>query len=166
MPVQLRPTTPDDLDFVIMAENHPDNNRYIQQWPREQHAAALNDPNIAHSIIIHPDHAKPIGYTILIGLTSPHRCITLQRFVVMVKGRGYGRQTLERILHQVFNKHQAHRFQLDVKDSNTRAQSLYQSLGFVVEGTLRDCIYTQWGFESFLIMSILEPEYRDRITLN
>jgi RimJ/RimL family protein N-acetyltransferase len=166
MPVQLRPTTLDDLDFVIMAENHPDNQRYIQQWPREQHAAALNDPNIAHLMIIHPDHAKPIGYAILIGLASPHRCITLQRFVVMVKGRGHGRQTLEKIQQRVFNQYQAHRLQLDVKECNARAQALYQSLGFIIEGTLRDCIYTQWGFESFLIMSILESEYRDRIAPN
>lgn len=163
MPVQLRPTILDDLDFVIMAENHPDNYRYIQQWPREQHTAALTDPNIAHSIIIHPDHAKPIGYTILIGLASPHRCITLQRFVVMVKGRGYGRQILEQLQQRVFHQYQAHRFQLDVKQGNTRAQALYQSLGFVVEGLLRDCIHTQWGFESFVMMSILESEYYDRI---
>lgn len=160
MPIRLRPTTPDDLDFVLMAENHPDNHRYIQQWPREQHAATLQNPNIAHTIIVHPDHAKPIGYAILIGLTSPHRCITLQRLVIMVKGRGYGRQALQHLQHQVFNRYHAHRFQLDVKECNTRAQALYESLGFVVEGTLRDCIYTPWGFESFRMMSILESEYR------
>jgi diamine N-acetyltransferase len=50
---------------------------------------------------------------------------------------------------------------LDVKDFNHRARTLYASEGFVVEGTLRECLKADDGsFESLVVMSLLKREYQ------
>ena len=54
----------------------------------------------------------------------------------------------------------AHRFWLDVKSKNVRAQALYRSEGFVEEGRLRDSVRTDDGYDSLIVMSMLEHEYQ------
>ena len=54
----------------------------------------------------------------------------------------------------------AHRFWLDVKSANVRALTLYRSEGFVEEGRLRESVRNGAGWDSLIVMSLLEPEYR------
>ena len=56
----------------------------------------------------------------------------------------------------------AHRFWLDVKALNTRAQALYRSEGFVEEGRLRESVRTGDGYDSLVVMSMLEAEHQAR----
>ena len=53
----------------------------------------------------------------------------------------------------------AHRFWLDVKSLNERALALYRSEGFVEEGRLRESVRTAEGWDSLIVMSLLEPEH-------
>ncbi len=122
--IDLRLTTPADLDFV-----------------------GAVDP-------------QPIGYALFMGITDIHRSIQLKRFVITVKGKGYGRASLERFKQLVFEQWQAHRFWLDVKDHNQRARYLYRSCGFTEEGILRECLRSGERYETLILMSILEQEYR------
>jgi RimJ/RimL family protein N-acetyltransferase len=46
-----------------------------------------------------------------------------------------------------------------VKEFNHAARALYRSEGFVEEGTLRECLTGPTGYESVLIMAILDSEY-------
>jgi RimJ/RimL family protein N-acetyltransferase len=43
---------------------------------------------------------------------------------------------------------------------NTRAKSLYENLGFRVEGRLRDAYRDGDGWTDGLVMALLEDEYR------
>lgn len=98
------------------------------------------------------------GFVILRGLTNPHRSVELMRIVITEKSRGFGRATLQLVKHIVFQQENAHRLWLDVRDNNPRARGLYESEGFIVEGTLREC--QKWGdqYTSLTILSILEDE--------
>jgi RimJ/RimL family protein N-acetyltransferase len=82
--------------------------------------------------------------------------------VVQTKGGGYGRAALRVAKKVAFDDLGAHRFWLDVRTHNTRARSLYDSEGFVVEGTLRECVRGARGFDSLLVMSMLQVEFADR----
>ncbi|MGB0564179.1 MAG: GNAT family N-acetyltransferase [Spirulinaceae cyanobacterium] len=159
--ILLRPTQTTDLDFVCQAERDPANCAFILQWSRAEHTAALSDPNVTHQIIERSADAVPVGYTILAGLTNPNRCLELKRLVVTEKGQGYGKQALRHLQQQAFEQYHAHRLQLDVKTFNQRAYGLYRKVGLVEEGRLRDCILTETGFESLVIMSILASEYEE-----
>lgn len=156
--VRLRPTQLADLNYVLAAENAPENAVYIRQWSRDRHAAVIAAQDYAHFIL--EANGQPVGYAILQDLTNPDQSVMLRRLVVTEKGKGYGKQALQLILHQVFDTYNAHRLWLDVKLDNDRAKALYAKVGFVYEGCLRESLKTPTGFESMEIMSILQPEYR------
>ncbi|MEB3233100.1 MAG: GNAT family protein [Leptolyngbyaceae bacterium] len=169
MGIYLRPTTLADLDFVLATEQAEQDSGYIGQWTHHEHMMALQSADIAHLIITRTADDQSVGYAILQGLTSPHGTIDLKRIVVAAKGNGYGRRALQLIKHRVFETYGADRLWLDVKSYNPRAQQLYQSEGFVVEGILRDCVQLDQRHRLFreqgqpraslVIMSILRPEY-------
>lgn len=157
--VRLRRTTEDDLDFVLKTEHDGENSPYIFVWNREQHIQSFSNPNVAHLIIESIEGPEVVGYAILNGLESPNQSIELQRLAVAAKGKGYGKEAVELIKQWTFEELKPHRLWLDLKDYNKRAQHVYESVGFVMEGTLRECLKVGDTFESLIIMSVLQSEY-------
>jgi diamine N-acetyltransferase len=153
--IRLRPTTPEDLDFVLDAEREPENARFILPWMRGQHIRALADPDVAHRIIQLESPRDRIGFVLLLGLTSPHESLEFRRIVVTAKGHGIGRAAVRTVKRFAFEEHKAHRLWLDVKEFNAPARHLYASEGFVEEGALRECLRSDSGFESLVILSML-----------
>ncbi|MGH7822331.1 MAG: GNAT family N-acetyltransferase [Candidatus Binatia bacterium] len=145
---------------MLRAEGDLRNRPFIVAWSREHHASALADPDIGHLIIERAEDAEPVGFVLLAGLASPHRTIELRRIVVTSKRRGYGREAVRAVKRLAFVERGAHRLWLDVKEGNERARRLYGSEGFVIEGVLRECLESDGRFESLVVMSMLESEYR------
>lgn len=78
-------------------------------------------------------------------------------------GKGYGRDGLELLMRYAFNELNLYRLGLTVLESNTPARALYTRCGFVHEGTLRGSDYRDGVRGNDIQMSILAPEYRERI---
>jgi diamine N-acetyltransferase len=174
-PISLRPTTEADLEYVVAAERDAGNAPYIRQWSLEEHRAALRHPDVGHLVVEstaggvlagggawRPAAARPepVGYVILLGLSNPHLGVEFKRLVVTRKGAGFGRAAVREVTRWAFETHGARRLWLEVKPFNDRARAIYAGEGFREEGTLRDVIKGAAGFESLIVMSILEPEYR------
>jgi diamine N-acetyltransferase len=159
MLIQIRPTQVDDLAFVLQAEHDPANASFVEQWSHERHVAALSDSDFAHRIVERRSDAEPVGYIILAGLKNPHQSLEFRRLVITDKGHGYGRAAVRLVKQLAFEQYRVHRLWLDVRAHNRRAQQLYQSEGFVIEGTLRECTKVEDHFESLVIMSLLYSEY-------
>ena len=160
--VRLRPTMQSDLQFVLSLENDPENLPFITPWERTQHEAAIRFPDFRHFIIEGGDGLESVGFLILIGCRSRHQSLELKRMVVQGKGAGYGRAALRVAKKVAFDDLGAHRLWLDVKSRNARAKALYDSEGFVVEGMLRESVKVDGGFESLIVMSMLQPEFGQR----
>lgn len=156
--MKLRPTQPSDLPFILSAESHPENAPYITQCSRAWHEMAIASEDYAHFVV--EDDFKDLGYTILAGVQSPHDSLEIRRIVAIEKGKGYGRQILRWVKSFAFEQLGHHRLWLDVLEKNGRAKHLYQSEGFVVEGIVREGFKTPSGYESMILMSILERDYR------
>ncbi|MEM8807768.1 MAG: GNAT family N-acetyltransferase [Cyanobacteria bacterium P01_G01_bin.38] len=156
--VQFRETEIGDLPFVLAAERNPANSPYVTQWPLPRHQRAVEHPDERHWIVEADD--QPVGYAILAGVGNPNQVLELRRLVIIQKGKGYGRASVQWLKQYAFEQQQAHRLWLDVKTLNQRAQKLYRSEGFVKEGTLRECIKTDSGYESLQIMALLAPAYQ------
>jgi len=158
--VVLRPTTEEDLGFVVSTEQDEDNPAYVNVWSREQHRDTIDDPDRAHLIVEATDGGRPLGYVILARWPSSNHSIELVRITIAEKRKGFGREAVRLVKKAAFEHLGAHRLWLDVRDHNVRAQRLYESEGFVREGVLRD--YNRVGdrLESLIIMSMLEHEYR------
>jgi RimJ/RimL family protein N-acetyltransferase len=160
--VRLRPTMQSDLEYVLSLEQDPENLPYITPWEKVQHEAAIRFPDFRHFIIETGPGLERGGFLILIGCRNQHACIELKRMVVQQKGQGYGHAAVRVIKKIAFDDLGAHRFWLDVKKRNTRAQGLYASEGFVREGELRDAVRIRDGFDSLVVMSMLAGEYGQR----
>ncbi|WP_119154817.1 GNAT family N-acetyltransferase [Caldimonas tepidiphila] len=162
--IRLRPTLIDDLDFVVGIEQDEANRPWITPWERTQHEAAVRFPDFRHFVVEATDagRSEPVGFVILIGCRNPNRSIELKRLVIQSKGRGLGRACVRLLKRVAFEDLGAHRFWLDVRLHNTRAQALYDSEGFVEEGLLRECVKTDEGWESLRVMSMLQAEYHAR----
>ena len=160
-PLRLRPTMLSDLDFVISVEQDPSNLPFITPWDRTQHEGAIRFPDFRHFIIEAGAAYPSIGFVILQGCRNPHRSIELKRIVLQAgrHGRGYGRTAIRRLADLAFRDLGAHRFWLDVKGRNLRAQALYRSEGFVEEGRLRESVRTADGYDSLVVMSMLAAEH-------
>ena len=159
MAIDLRKTTESDLNFVLETEQSAENRVFVSVWKRAQHLAALTDEDLLH-LIIENSNSERIGYVILAGLTNENQNIEFRRIAVAQKNRGYGKQTLREIKRIAFEELNANRLWLDVKEYNERARHLYKTEGFTVEGILRECLKTENGFESLVVMSMLHREFK------
>ena len=160
--VRLRPTMQSDLGFVLSLERDPENLPYITPWERIQHEAAIRFPDFRHFVIETGEGLEPGGFLILIGCRNPHHAIELKRMVVRDKQQGIGRAALRVAKKIAFDDLGAHRFWLDIKKSNARAQALYAGEGFVFEGELRQAVKIANGYDSLVVMSLLQPEFAER----
>ncbi|MBP7175177.1 MAG: GNAT family N-acetyltransferase [Thermoclostridium sp.] len=156
--INLRKTEEIDLPFVLEQENSEGNRNYIRQWPLEMHKKALSDENILH-MIVEDEQGHPVGYAILADLHNPSNDIMLQRIVIVVKGKGYGRDVLKALKKLAFHTYHAHRLHLLVRTNNDVARKLYLSEGFVEEGTMREFLLIDGVYHSSVLMSILADEY-------
>ena len=157
--VRLRPTMSSDLAWVVSLEQAAENLPFITPWDKTQHEAAIRFPDFRHFIVEGGDDLAPVGFVILIGCRNPNLAIELKRMVIQAKGAGFGRAALRMAKKIAFDDLGAHRFWLDVKGRNLRAQALYRSEGFVEEGRLRESVRTDDGYDALIVMSMLEHEH-------
>lgn len=75
-------------------------------------------------------------------------------------GKGYGGDTIKLLLDLAFNQYNLHRVYLHVLDNNIRGRRCYAKCGFREEGVLRESAYLHGEYRDFVIMGILEDEYR------
>jgi RimJ/RimL family protein N-acetyltransferase len=153
-----------DLAYVLSLEQDPDNLPFITPWERTQHEGAIRFPDFRHFIIEGGPALESAGFLILIGCRSRHQSLELKRMVVQHKGQGLGRAALRMAKKVAFDDLGAHRLWLDVKTHNLQARALYDSEGFVVEGVLRESVRVEGGFESLVVMSMLQHEFASRRT--
>ena len=76
------------------------------------------------------------------------------------RGRGYGTEAILLVLGMAFDGLGLHRVGAAVPAINARAHSLYENLGFGVEGRLRDAFRDGPGWTDGIVMGLLEDEYR------
>jgi diamine N-acetyltransferase len=174
--IRLRPTLLSDIPYVLSLEQDAENLPFITPWERTQHEAAIRFPDMRHFIVEGGAGLEPVGFMILIGCRNPHDSIELKRMVIQAKGRGLGRAALRVAKRLAFDELGAHRFWLDVKSRNVRAKSLYDSEGFVLEGTLREAVRlaptgsvnartagdAPEQFDSLIVLSMLRKEFEAR----
>lgn len=169
--VRLRPTMLSDLDFVVQVETDSHNLPFITPWERTQHEGAVRFPDFRHFIVEAGRGLDAAGFVILQGCRNPHRSVELKRLVLHHpgQGQGLGRACMRLLKQMAFRDLRAHRFWLDVKALNARAQALYVSEGFVEEGRLRESVRLTGdaadGYDSLIVLSLLDREYQARQAL-
>ena len=98
---------------------------------------------------------------ILKEITLLHRKAELAIYIgnETYKGKGLSKVIMREGLSFGFNKLGLNRIDLKVIENNDAAIALYQSLGFVKEGILRQAIFKNGEFKNEIIMSLLNKEF-------
>ncbi len=74
--------------------------------------------------------------------------------------KGYGTEAMQLLLEYAFGYLNFHRVAIGVVGSNQRALQFYEKVGFRREGIQRDGYYYDHHYQDFVMMSILEEEFR------
>lgn len=108
----------------------------------------------------------PIGHiAIMKGLpaTSHHRNGDIGLGILPAYQRqGYGREAIEWVLNWGFQIAGLHRIGIGYFSYNPDAGRLYKSIGFVLEGSKRECLWWNGGWHDIIDLSMLEDEWRRR----
>jgi diamine N-acetyltransferase len=156
--IRLTNTVSSDIDSIIDFENT--NKQFVHQYSKDKHIALLTDTDCLHLSIKRIDNNQLIGHMIIFGICNHNKVLEFRRITINEKGLGFGREAIRLLKQLCFEKLRYHRLWLDVYEDNYRAISLYESEGFVKEGTLRDNIKTDNGYRSQRIYSMIENEYK------
>lgn len=111
------------------------------------------------------DNSKPIGFMGLSNISKANKNADL--FIAIgeddYRGKGIGKIAVKWIIDYGFNKLKLHKINLGVIKDNLPAVKLYQSLGFIVEGEMKDEVCKNGKFYDFLSMAIFNKSRNKKI---
>ena len=125
----------------------------------------LNSTSSKSYIIEERESATAIGVMSLINIDTKNRnaqCI-IDIGEKEYWGKGYGTEALKTLLEYAFLELNLHRVSLRVFSLNEKAIRIYDKLGFVKEGVMRESLYRNGKWHDIIIMGVLKREY---LTLN
>jgi RimJ/RimL family protein N-acetyltransferase len=160
---------PDERDLETIQRLRNDESTWIHLsdpkpvGPADQKAwlQAIGWKNGRMYFVVFDDQNPFIGLIRLDELDQQNRSLRIGLDVLPeLRGKGYGGRTYEALKAYAFDHLNIHRLWLAVLDTNDRAKRLYEKSGFIVEGRYREAIWRHGKFQDYILMSILEGEYR------
>lgn len=104
----------------------------------------------------------------LVSLTNIDRMNQTALFHIMIgdsthRDKGIGSYATKEIIRHAFHDMNLNRVELTVLESNIRAITLYEKLGFKKEGIKREAVYKNGEFLNMIFMAILKNEYNNEV---
>ena len=107
-----------------------------------------------------PDH-RFLGIVRMDEIDRANRSIRIGCDIVPeLRGKGFGGKVFAAALRYGFDFLNMHRVWLAVLEYNDAARHLYERQGMKVEGRYRDAIFREGRYHDYVLMSLLEEEYR------
>ena len=154
----LRSARADDIDAIMRIERLPGNDLFIGASSHEDHAVTLRSSDGA--LRVWEVNGAVRGFAMLTKLTNENGVVQLKRIAIDAPGSGLGTPFVRAVMDHVFTTTHAHRLELDTSAENPRARHVYETLGFVHEGRVRDVYRLDDGrYVSSDLFSILRPEW-------
>lgn len=103
------------------------------------------------------DNSKPIGFMGLSNISKPNKNADL--FIAIgedeYRGKGIGKIAMNWLIDYGFKKLKLHKINLGVIKDNIPAVKLYKSLGFIIEGEMKDEVFNKGKFIIFYLWQFL-----------
>jgi diamine N-acetyltransferase len=169
----LRPVEPEDITSIYRWANDPEIRGLTGEvLPMSmKHAADFlekihTDHNRVWFSVVLKENNRLIGEAGLLRMFNPWKTTDLTLIIGEKDcwGKGYGTEAIKLLLDYAFGYLGFHRVAVGVVEFNTRALHFYQKVGFKKEGIQRDGCYYNHQFYDFVMMSILEDEFRTQKT--
>jgi diamine N-acetyltransferase len=168
--VYLRPLEKDDLPLLQVWVNDPEVRGLtadvlpVSMLDQERYLERIHtDSNRVWFVIVLKENDQVIGECGLLRMYHFWRTTDLSMIIgdKIAWGKGYGTEAMHLLLDYAFGYLNFHRVALGVVGSNERALRFYEKTGFRKEGVQRDGYYYNHIYQDFIMMSILEDEYRE-----
>lgn len=154
-----RPFEAEDAPFIIAAHSFDHARPFLSEAPTQaQVMEAMLTPGVVERLIV-DESGERAGF----WRASVHDgwLVELRLIVAAKPRRGVRRFALRAAKRYAFDEIEAHRLWLEVTASNAAARALYESEGFVHEGTYREGFRNADGsFEDLAHYGMLRSEYR------
>ena len=167
--VYLRPFSKSDLPYIQKWSNDPEIRRLTGEVSTMSHAEAEKfyrelrpDKDRIWFVIVLKKGNRVIGEAGLLRMFKPWRCTDMS-IIIGEKdawGKGYGTEAGHLLLNYTFKRLGFHRVSVGVVGFNERAIRFWEGLGFKKEGVQRDGYYCDNKYSNFVMMSILEDEFK------
>ncbi|MBC8093118.1 MAG: spermidine N1-acetyltransferase [Pseudonocardia sp.] len=165
MTIRLRALERDDLEFVHSLNN---DSRIMSYWFTEPYEALVElrdiydrhvHDNRERRFVIEADGERA-GIVELVEIDYIHRGAEFQIIVNPAhQGRGYARAATVAALDYAFAVLNLHKVYLIVAVENVKAIHVYEKVGFVTEGELREEFFADGRYRNALRMGILQHEH-------
>jgi diamine N-acetyltransferase len=165
----LRPLEKDDLVYIRAWSNDPEIRRLTGEVRPMTQAGAdaflekvQNDQDRIWFAVVLKENDQLIGETGLLRMFPAWRTTDLSIILGEKRawGQGYGTEALTLLLDYAFGYLNFHRIAIGVVAFNHAALNFYKKVGFKQEGVQRDGYYYEHQYHDFIMMSILEDEFR------
>jgi len=167
--VYLRPLEKEDLPLIQKWANDPEIRRLTGEVAPMNGANAesfytrvVEDRDRAWFVVVVRQDERPIGEAGLLRMFSAWRTTDLS--IVLgekdVWNQGYGSEAIHLLLDYAFGNLNFHRVAIGVIGFNENALRFYEKVGFRREGIQRDGYFYAGRYSDFVMMSLLEEDYR------
>jgi len=167
--VILRPCEPGDELLFMQGENDPEiRETLFLAYPvnltliKERLESQIKSRDTVLLSIIEKSSNNPVGQTAYfrIDYISRSAIFYLALLDKSVWSKGYGTETTQLMIDYGFNTLNLNRIQLHVFSDNLPAIKIYEKIGFVKEGVLREAMYHHGKYCDFLVMGLLKREWQ------
>ncbi|MBI3948626.1 MAG: GNAT family N-acetyltransferase [Armatimonadetes bacterium] len=167
--VCLRPMEPKDLEHVRRWMNDPELRALTgSTFPmsradaREWLERVRQDRDRVWLAVALAEDGRLIGEAGLLRIHYPWRTADMSLILgdKGAWGRGYGTEAARLLMDYAFGTLNLHRLSVGVVGFNERALRFWEKIGFRREGVQRDGYYLDHAYHDFVMMSILEQEFR------
>lgn len=169
--IYLRPFEREDIPLVRKWANDPAvRNLTSEVFPQSLAAAEdyfdrlRQDAYRVWFTVCLADSDRPVGQVGILRIYHPWRTADLTMIIGEreCQGNGLGTEAMELALDYAFGHLNLHRIAIAVVGFNEKAIHFYEKLGFVREGVQRDGYFHAHRYHDFVLMGLLEREFRAR----
>lgn len=162
-----RPVTIEDAYTLLRHRNNPSTwEQLTSSLPIYQHdqlkwVKSLG-PDKQYYIVASSSLGKDVGLVRITDIDWQNRNAAVGVDVFQYFRRnGHGQKIFDLVVKYCFDELNLHRLWLLVLESNKAANKIYTRAGFSVEGILAQHIFRHGRYQNYIMMGLLEDEYRE-----
>ena len=170
--VNLKAIEPEDLPQLMKWRNLPDFRKHFREY-REISSVmqedwykntVLNDRNTIMFSIYSSGNDELIGCSGLCYINWIHRHAELSLYIgyeeEYIDDYGYAEEAVQLLANYVFNELNLHKIWTEIYEFDLKKMALYEKLGFLQDGFLRDNYFYDGRWWGSIILSLIAGQYR------
>ena len=166
--IYLRPVEVEDVNFLAKGENDPIFRESLflalpipMTVEREKVEQYIKSKDAIVLIMAEKETNQPVGQTAFFRIDYISRAAIYYLAILDSANwsKGYGSETTQLMVEYAFKTLNLNRIQLHVCAENIAAIKIYERVGFIKEGVLRNAMFRNGNYVDFWVMGILRNDW-------